>query len=145
MEMSLLMEFIKLINQKQYNMNYWIKPSFDLDIREDNKIEELINYVCNSNSVTIEDLKSKKQHRNLSETRHVLFYILHKVFCIGCSNVGSMFNRDHATVLHGCKTVSGFIEVDPDFNSKMSTIINNFRYRPSKTEIDKIDKTIYYL
>ena len=125
-------------------MNYWISPSFEyVDMNKENKINSLINYVCNVKDLSFEDITSKKRHRHLAETRQKLFYIMHRVFNIPCTDVGKIFNRDHSTVLYGCKLIGGFIEIDPAFEKEMSDIINKFRYKPSTTDIHRIDKSIY--
>lgn len=113
-------------------MNYWIAPdvlgeSYSTKIN-DSKIEEIIKYVSTEHNITIFELTSKSRKRNIVTCRHEISYILHKVYKVNSSKVGSLFNRDHSTVLHSCKTVSNFIEIDKKYEKHMGNLINNFMY-----------------
>lgn len=52
--------------------------------------------------IQMQKLDKKRRDRNLAEQRYYLFSILreHK---LGLKEIGSMFNRDHSTVIHGLK------------------------------------------
>lgn len=52
--------------------------------------------------IQMQNLDKKRRDRNLAEQRYYLFSILreHK---LGLKEIGSMFNRDHSTVIHGLK------------------------------------------
>jgi len=112
-------------------MSYWAAPDVIennyINNIDDKKIKSLINYVCKNHGITILQLQSKKRNREIVECRHEIFYILHKVYKVRSIKVGSLFNRDHSTVLHSCKTVSNFIEIDKKYENHMSNLINNFR------------------
>ena len=84
------------------------------------------------------ELTSKTRKRNIVTCRHEISYILHKVYKVNSSKVGSLFNRDHSTVLHSCKTVSNFIEIDKKYEKHMGNLINNFMsyYSQCKTIIN---------
>jgi len=112
-------------------ISYWSAPDvienkYNNNIDE-KKIKSLIKYGCKNHSITILQLQSKKRNREIVECRHEIFYILHKVYKVRSIKVGSLFNRDHSTVLHSCKTVSNFIEIDKKYEKHMSNLINNFR------------------
>ena len=125
-------------------MNYWIAPdvlgeSYSTKIN-DSKIEELIKYVSRENNITIFELTSKTRKREVVTCRHEISYILHKVYKVNSSKVGSLFNRDHSTVLHSCKTVSNFIEIDKKYEKHMGNLINNFMSYYSQLENNKTIK-----
>lgn len=52
--------------------------------------------------IQMQKLDEKRRDRKLAEQRYYLFSILreHK---LGLKEIGSMFNRDHSTVIHGLK------------------------------------------
>tara|TARA_R110001632_G_scaffold211700_2_gene337261 strand:- start:415 stop:798 length:384 start_codon:yes stop_codon:yes gene_type:complete len=125
-------------------MNYWIAPdvlgeSYSTKIN-DSKIEEIIKYVSTEHNITIFELTSKSRKRNIVTCRHEISYILHKVYKVNSSKVGSLFNRDHSTVLHSCKTVSNFIEIDKKYEKHMGNLINNFMYYYIELENNKTIK-----
>ncbi|MDD4921528.1 MAG: chromosomal replication initiator protein DnaA [Bacteroidales bacterium] len=60
--------------------------------------------------------KSKKQE--ISQARQIAMYLSRKYTDKSYSNIGEMIGkRDHATVLHACKTVGNWIETDKKFKT----------------------------
>jgi chromosomal replication initiator protein len=91
---------------------------------EQKRIDYAIFTVCLQHKITREQVIEKTRKAEIVEPRNILFYILHKVYRIPCQRVGAIFGKDHATVLSGAKRVSGFIEIDKEYENKISKIIN---------------------
>ena len=65
--------------------------------------------------------KSKKQE--ISQARQIAMYLSRKYTDKSYSNIGEMIGkRDHATVLHACKTVVNWIETDKKFKNSIQEI-----------------------
>jgi len=65
--------------------------------------------------------KSKKQE--ISQARQIAMYLSRKYTDKSYSNIGEMIGkRDHATVLHACKTVGNWIETDKKFKNSIQEI-----------------------
>ena len=110
-------------------MNYWGIVGVERNqITPEERKNNLILDVCGMYDITLENLTSKTRLRRVVEARFILFYILHKVQNRTSIEVGKMFNKDHATVLHGCNTISGFIEFDKKFEEKITKLINKNKY-----------------
>jgi len=65
--------------------------------------------------------KSKKQE--ISQARQIAMFLSRKYTDKSYSNIGEMIGkRDHATVLHACKTVGNWIETDKKFKNSIHEI-----------------------
>ncbi len=110
-------------------MNYWSTPGLERSqATPKEKQENLIIQVCEMYDITLEALTGKTRLRQVVEARYILFYILHKIQGKTSVYVSNLFNRNHATVLHGCNTIAGFIEFDKKFEEKVSKLINQNKY-----------------
>ena len=105
-------------------MSYWAAPSL-LSPKQPNEVktDNIIQDVCEVYGIELADLMSKARHRILVEPRQVLFYILHKKLNIPCVKVGKMFNKNHATVLHGANNIKTFMENEKDLRERVTGVL----------------------
>ncbi|MGB0868243.1 MAG: chromosomal replication initiator protein DnaA [Flavobacteriales bacterium] len=80
-------------------------------------IEIIQKIVCKYFDIPMDVLVSKTRKRNIVQARQIVMYLAKKhtkksLVKIGKENGG----RDHATVLHACKTVKNLIDIDKDFS-----------------------------
>lgn len=96
----------------------------------------------------------KNRRRHLVEARQISMYFLKKYTLLSLSSIGAIFvekdgkKKDHATVLHAVKTISGYLENDKrvidlctDIDIKIKRAIPYIRNmsKPSLTqEIDRV-------
>jgi len=125
-------------------MNYWIAPdvlgeSYSTKIN-DSKIEELIKYVSREHNITMFELTSKTRKRDVVTCRHEISYILSKVYNVHYKKVGYLLRKDRTSIIHSCKTVSNFIEIDKKYEKHMGNLINNFMSYYSQLENNKTIK-----
>ena len=94
-------------------------------------MRELINLLRNISAVTdvsIEDLKSKKRHRYITDVRHVYFAMAKEIRVKSITGthtlakIGSVVNRDHASVLHGIKNINNVYQLQQLYNEIKSKI-----------------------
>lgn len=84
--------------------------------------EDVINIVCDELFTTLETLKKINRTRPNPDNRKILTYCLKK-YCgtwATSVNVAKLFNRDHATILHGWKRAEDYILTDPLFRKKLA-------------------------
>lgn len=64
-----------------------------------------------------DDLASKSQKQKHVHRRHYLFYLLRERVGMTLESIGELFNRDHATVIHGINIYKSREEMkDPYMN-----------------------------
>jgi chromosomal replication initiator protein len=79
--------------------------------------------VCEYFGLAVDSLQSKTRKREIVQARQVAMYFSKSLTNSSLSTIGSKIGKkDHATVLHACKTVNNLIETDKDFKSQMKEI-----------------------
>ena len=89
-------------------------------------VEKILSVVTKHFGITNEDIKSKKRTENISNARHTAIYIIRNMTNLSLKEIGSIFGRDHATVL------SSIGKIDTNIKTK----------NRSASEIKKIMKEI---
>jgi len=114
------MENIKIRKPSYWEMPIVINPKF----AKVQKVEYVVERVCNHYGVTLDQVKSKDRGRNIVNTRQVISYILHRILGYTSIFVGSVVNRHHTSILHSCRKVSDFMTFDKDFEIQVSNLVN---------------------
>ncbi len=79
--------------------------------------------VCNYFGLDMNSLQSKTRKREIVQARQVAMYFSKSLTNSSLSNIGiKIGKKDHATVLHACKTVNNMIETDKEFKSVIQEI-----------------------
>jgi chromosomal replication initiator protein len=64
----------------------------------------------------IETLQSKTRKRHIVQARQIAMYFAKKMTKASLASIGKQIgDRDHATVLHACKTVNNLTSTDKQF------------------------------
>ncbi|MFV0521322.1 MAG: chromosomal replication initiator protein DnaA [Mangrovibacterium sp.] len=91
------------------------------------KVELSVNYiskvVCDNLNLEIEDIQSKTRKREIVQARQLAMYFSKEMTKQSLSAIGAQIGKkDHATVLHACKTVKNLIETDKSFRTTFQKI-----------------------
>jgi len=94
----------------------------------DNKIitpEKIQNTVSNYFHIDLKDIHSKSRKQEIAKARQIAMFLCKKYTNYSFAHIGSIVGkRDHATVLHACRTVQDLIDIDKSFRSTMNDIEN---------------------
>ena len=75
--------------------------------------------------VTVADLMGRPKPAYIATPRLVLYYLLRETTELSTNEIGKLVgNRDHGTVMHGCKVIKGRIETDTQFAARVATCRN---------------------
>ena len=86
-------------------------------------IDDIINTVCKHFSLVTVAIHTKSRKREVVQARQVAMYLAKAHTDFSTSKIGKFIgNKDHATVLHACKTVKGQCEVDKAFRAEIENI-----------------------
>ena len=95
-------------------------------------IEDIVKEVCSYFDVSPEDLQTKSRKRSIVQTRQVAMYFAKELTDFSLAVIGGKIGgRDHATVLHACKTVSNLSISDKDYKQNIDEIrlnLNKFTF-----------------
>ena len=86
-------------------------------------IDEIIKTVADYYGVEVSAINTRSRKREVVLVRQVAMYLAKKHLDLSTSKIGQYVgNRDHATVLHACKTVTNLADTDKQFNSELNEI-----------------------
>lgn len=86
-------------------------------------IEEIIKKVADFYGVEVNSINTRSRKREIVLVRQVAMYLAKKYLDLSTSKIGQYVgNRDHATVLHACKTITNLAETDKQFRSELNQI-----------------------
>lgn len=90
---------------------------------EDVTIDSIKDAVCSHYRISIDELLSNSRKREFVQARQIAMYFAKKLTDDSLTNIGqSIGRRNHATVLHACKTVEDLMETDKSFRMNIDDI-----------------------
>lgn len=98
-------------------------------------IEEIQNTVASKYSVTLSQILSSERTASIVTPRQLAMYIARKFTTKSLPEIAKQFDKTHATILHGVKTISKRMDVEPELRDSLISIISEFGY----TMDDRID------
>lgn len=86
-------------------------------------INRITEIVCNYFDISPEDFNSTKRTREVAQARQVAMYLAKQHTKLPLAAIGSAIGgRNHATVLHSCKSVTNFMETDKVFKAQIEEV-----------------------
>ncbi|MDR0543029.1 MAG: chromosomal replication initiator protein DnaA [Dysgonamonadaceae bacterium] len=86
-------------------------------------VEKIQNVVSSYFKIDIDQIHSKSRKREIVQARQVTMFLSKKYTDHSYSHIGNMVGkRDHATVLHACKTIQDSLDIDKGFRLTMKDI-----------------------
>jgi chromosomal replication initiator protein len=86
-------------------------------------VDYIQKVVCNYFGLEVDALNSKTRKREIVQARQIAMFFSKSMTNVSLSSIGlKIGNKDHATVLHACKTVNNLIETDRDFKNQIREI-----------------------
>lgn len=89
---------------------------------------QIVDIVCDHFNISKSDLKSKKRTREIAQARQIAMYLCKQNTNLPYKTIGEIIGgKNHATVVHACKTVSALIETDKAFKVNVEQIIHKLK------------------
>ncbi len=86
-------------------------------------IDYIQKVVCDYYGLPIDQIYAKTRKREIVQARQVAMYFAKKHTKSSLATIGQQCgNKDHATVLHACKTVSNLMDTDKEFKASVHRI-----------------------
>lgn len=86
-------------------------------------IDDIISKVASYYGVDVESINTRSRKREVVLVRQVAMYLSKKYLDMSTSKIGKYIgNRDHATVVHACKTITNLAETDKQFHNELNEI-----------------------
>ena len=101
------------------DVNQWIRH----DLTGAMKSDIATTVICNYFNIPVEQIQSKTRKREIVQARQVAMFFSKTLTKSSLATIGSQIGgKDHATVLHACKTVNNLIETDKRFRIQVDEI-----------------------
>lgn len=91
--------------------------------------------VCDYYNISVEQIGDKSRKREIVQARQIAMYFCKNYTSDSFASIGSKLgNKNHATVMHSCKTVEDLIKTDKGFRLQIADIMNKLNIRVPKTQ-----------
>lgn len=74
-------------------------------------LNKLLHIISEETDINISTLKSCSRKRHIVEARYIYFFLARKLTDFSLSDISSLLNKNHSTVLYGIKTVNDISEI----------------------------------
>ena len=105
-------------NKKEVTIDLAVKvvEKFVKNVKREISIDYIQKVVSDYFQLDVETLQSKTRKRHIVQARQLAMFFAKKYTKSSLANIGSQIgDRDHATVLHACKTVDNLMTTDKQF------------------------------
>lgn len=121
---------ISLIAQSSFNkkevtieLAKSVVEKFVKNVKREISIDYIQKTVSDYFQLDLETLQSKTRKRHVVQARQLAMFFAKKFTKASLANIGSQIgDRDHATVLHACKTVDNLVATDKQFKKFVEDI-----------------------
>lgn len=83
----------------------------------------ILKFICERLNVNVVDIRGSSRKREVVEVRHIYCHICKRITKYSLDVIGREINRDHATVIHGNKTIQNLSTYDPQIKKKVHEIL----------------------
>ncbi len=87
----------------------------------------IIEACANFYNVKKEDIYSEKRTNDIAFARHVSMYLMREVIDYSFPKIGAVFEKDHATAIHGHKRIKKLMEDDIGIKINIEGLINDIK------------------
>lgn len=103
----------------------WQTINGEVESLNEQQVNKMMKVVCKLTQVDWSELKGKCRKREINDIRQTSMWILRKGTSLSFANIGAIFNRHHATVLHAVESVNNMIETDSMYRGQVEQILNH--------------------
>ena len=100
-------------------------------------IEEIQNAVAAKYNVTMAQILSPERTQSIVTPRQLAMYIARKFTTRSLPEIAKMFDKTHATIIHGVRNIEKRLDVEDELKATLSEILSEFGY--SISDKDKIN------
>jgi len=118
-------------NKKEFTLGLTkqIVDKFVKNTKREISIDYIQKVVSKYFEMDVSTLQSKTRKRHIVQARQLAMYFAKKMTKASLASIGSQIgSRDHATVLHACKTVDNLTETDKHFRKYVDDITKKLSY-----------------
>ena len=131
---------IRVANESQIPELNWKSINGEVESLNEKLTNNMMKVICSLTQVEWDQMKGKCRKRELNDVRQIAMWIIRKGTSMSFYNVGKVFNRHHATVLHAVKSVENMIQTDNRYRADVEQILNHLDYENLNKEFQRLNK-----
>jgi len=116
-------------NKKEINLELaqQVVDKFVKNTKKEVSIEYIQKMVADYFEMDLDTLQSKTRKRHIVQARQLAMYFAKRYTKASLASIGSQIGkRDHATVLHACRTVENLADTDKQFKKYIEDLSKKF-------------------
>ena len=124
-----------------------IVDKFVKNTKREVSIDYIQKIVSEYFQMNVDTLQSKTRKRHIVQARQLAMYFAKKFTKASLASIGNQIGkRDHATVLHACKTVDNLTFTDKQFRKYVEDLNQKLTKEIAKFHVESLDKigSLYY-
>lgn len=128
-KVNVMMKMDPSISLSDQNLSYLLKDFIEKEKTQKKvTIEEIQKAVAARYYVTMGQMLSSERTASIVTPRQLAMYIARKFTTKSLPEIAKQFDKTHATILHGVKTIAKRLDVEPDLKNNLISIISSFGY-----------------
>jgi len=131
---------IRVVNESQIPELNWKSINGEVESLNEKLTNEMMKVICNLTLIDWDQMKGKCRKRELNDVRQIAMWIIRKGTSMSFYDVGKVFNRHHATVLHAVKSVENMIQTDNKYRADVEQILNHLDYENLNRAFNRLSK-----
>jgi chromosomal replication initiator protein len=131
---------IRVVNESQISELNWKSINGEVESLNEKLTNQMMKVICNLTQVEWSEMKGKCRKRELNDVRQTAMWIIRKGTSMSFYDVGKVFNRHHATILHAVKNVEDLIQTDSMYRASVEQILNHLDYENLNKEFQRLNK-----
>ena len=126
-KVSVMMKLDSTIKLNNEILSHLLKDFIEKEKKQKKvTIKEIQAAVAAKYSVTVEQILSIERTVSLVTPRQLAMYIARKYTTKSLPEIAKEFEKSHATVLHGVKTIAKRLDVEPELKENLISIVTDF-------------------
>jgi chromosomal replication initiation ATPase DnaA len=129
---------IRAVNDTEIPELNWQSINGEVESLNEKLTNNMMSVICNLTKMDWSEMKGKCRKRELNDIRQTAMWIIRKGTSMSFYDVGKVFNRHHATVLHAVKHVEALIQTDRMYRGHVEQILNHIDSEKLNKAFDKL-------
>ena len=131
---------IRVVSDSQITELNWKSINGEVESLNEKITNQMMKVICTLTKVEWSEMKGKCRKRELNDVRQTAMWIIRKGTSMSFYDVGKVFNRHHATVLHAVKNVEDLIQTDNKYRADVEQILNHLDYENLNRAFNRLNK-----
>lgn len=98
----------------------------------ESQLHAMEDAVCKFYEIPMQAITGRSRIAQYVEARHVLCWLLQRLYGCGPSEIGRRINRDHGTVINGLKSVKERMDTEKEFAGKVDRLLGAYEQSSCK-------------